>query len=574
MILRLQLLVIFTFSFFLAACTEDKNFDTDNKTVDISLDNAEEVTLGVIQATFLTHLYLPVFDFLDASDLPDGAVKVESIDVPALSDGLALSCSDFPSRTTDDVGIALYCFDDPDTPDSGVALYSFPAKQKSVVGDYSFPVEEEYVSGDRVTVQYEDFVNELGWVHNGQLTAKYTKIDGLSDEFFEPDSVSCLVNLQAELSENNKMAETSLLAELIDARGREQDLIQNEVLDNGVSLSSVLPTRDSNLAIGDIRLNSVELNSLFNTFDTTSSNLGDIKVIGVVADDVRFLNYQDELKIEVFGKIQMVDDAGVLVVNADGNPVFQVETDEDGEPILDDEENTIIQQSVLAEYVIEDDEKVIVINYPRDESGNVVTGINDIQVYGVEEQLSTQVNCQQFERQLSATLTGFSVKKEATTYQIDGALNMIDGTGDSKAFTHEIRDSNFTTTIKQENSIGIFKMGDFTIAKVQGSKTGSYLFDTKLSGSVESAVFPGLLTVSIFDEVIGERGDEHPQKGEFDILAQGLEQVRVVVEENLMLLDVDYNGDSTGNGRFDPDYAINTNWNDLLNRDFLKPVEE
>jgi hypothetical protein len=53
MILRLQLLVIFTFSFFLVACTEDRDLDADNKTVDIRLDNAEEITLEVIQSTSL-----------------------------------------------------------------------------------------------------------------------------------------------------------------------------------------------------------------------------------------------------------------------------------------------------------------------------------------------------------------------------------------------------------------------------------------------------------------------------------------------------------------------------------------
>ena len=151
---------------------------------------------------------------------------------------------------------------------------------------------------------------------------------------------------------------------------------------------------------------------------------------------------------------------------------------------------------------------------------------------------------------------------------------MIDGTGDAKAFTHEIRTSNFITTITQENSRDTFKMKDFTLVKVQGTKIGSYLFEDGLSGSVESTVFPGLLTVSIFDEVTGDRGDEHPQQGEFDILAQGLEQVRVVLGDFQVFLDVDYNGDSTGNGRFDADYAIDTIWADLLNRDFLKPVEE
>ena len=127
MLFRLQLLVVFIFSFFLAACTEDRDFDVDNKTVDITLDNAEKVVLGTIQSTYLTQLYSPLFDFLGESDLPDNAIKVENINSPSLLEGEVLSCQDFPARTTEDSSIAYYCVD---SLYGGVALYSFPAQQQ------------------------------------------------------------------------------------------------------------------------------------------------------------------------------------------------------------------------------------------------------------------------------------------------------------------------------------------------------------------------------------------------------------------------------------------------------------
>jgi len=552
MILRLQLLVIF--SFFLVACTEDRDFDTNNNTVDIHLDNAEEITLGVLQSTFFAHLYLPVFDYLGEADLPSGSVKVENINVPNLLVGEVLSCQDFPVRTANDTGTAFYCFD---SPHGGLALYSFPAEQK-------------YVAGDRVEVRYENFVNELGWVNNGRVEARYLKTDGLSRDFVEADSISCLVNLQSDLSGQTKIDETELLMQLLNARG---DELVGDVSINDVPLLSALPTRDSSMQLIDVRLSSKELNSVFSDFfGLNGTNLNDVKIIDVVGDDVRFINLVDAVKIEVYGKVQIFDELGSPVLDS-GNPTFEILVDDLGEPILDTNDDVQFVQKVLATYVIGDDEKAIVINHSSETTENQIATIKVDQVYSVKNLEVEEVSCQSYERELSASLTDLSVRKDSVTYGINGSVHMVEGTMDYESFSREIRDSSFTTTVSQETSNEVYTMNDYSISYVQGSEFGSYAFDSKSGGNISSPTFPGLLEVFQNDAVYGQVRSDHPVSGRFIIFGQGLEVIFITLKEFTVFLGIDYNGDTTGNHASDVDFNIEPNWDDLINRDFIQPEE-
>ncbi|MFT7371968.1 MAG: hypothetical protein ACI9T9_000647 [Oleiphilaceae bacterium] len=567
MILRLQILVAFTLSLFLLACTEDQDFDTDTKTVDIRLDNAEEITLEVVQSTLLTHLYLPIFEFLGEADLPFGAVKVENITVPSLSEGETLLCQHFPALVDDDLDAAVldddlatnfYCFDSPNG-EEGVALYSFPAKQG-------------YVAGQRVEVKYENFVNELGWVQNGRLTAKYTKTEGLNSGFGEADSVSCLVNLHSDLTDKTKIDETELLTQLLDTQV--EGLVVSDIMSmNGVPLSSVLTTRDSNMLITDIRLSSKELNSLFATFELDGvGNLNGVTVIDVVADSVRFIHLADELKIEVYGKVQIFNEDGSPLLE-DGRPTFEIITDGFGEPILDSDDQQIIAQKILETYILTEDEKVIVINHSGETTDNQIASINMDQVYSVLSLEVEEVNCQSFERELSASLTKLSVRKDNITYGINGSLHMIEGTEDNIRFGREVRNSSFTTTVSQENRIEVYHMNDFSISYIQGSEFGSYTFDTVLGGSISSSAFPGLLTVLQSKIITGQDGNDRPNSGELTILGQGLERIYATFKDFTVFLEIDFNGDSTGNESSDVDSIIEPSWDDLVNRDFIQPEQ-
>jgi len=554
MILRLQLLVILTFSFVLAACTEDRNFDTDNKTVDILLDNAEEITLEVVQSTYFTHLYLPVFDFLGEAELPDGAVKVENINAPNMLKGFVLSCQDYPARTADDSGTAFYCYD---SPYGGVALYSFPA-------------EQEYVAGDRIEVSYEEFINELGWVNNGRINATYLKTDGLSRDFVEADSVSCLVNLQSDLIGKTKIDETELLTQLLNARG--DDLVGDETINDVALLSSALPTRNTNMLLTEVRLSSKELNSVFSTLELNGTDLNGVTVIDVVGDSVRFINLVDALKIEVYGKVQIFDEFGSPILE-NGNPTFEILRDDSGDAILDSNNDVQYVQQILRTDVVDEGEKVIVINHSSETTENQIASIEVDQVYSVASLEVDNVSCQGFERELSASLTNLSVRKDNITYGVNGSLSLVQGTSDYVSFSREIRNSSFTTTVEQETSVEVYTMNDFSISYVQGVEFGSYAFDSSNGGSISSSAFPGKLEVLQTTTVYGQAGTDHPTDGQFVILGQGLERIFITLKEFTVFLGIDYNGDTTGNNASDVDFNIEPNWDDLINRDFIQPEE-
>ncbi|MFT5716762.1 MAG: hypothetical protein ACI9T7_000940 [Oleiphilaceae bacterium] len=562
MILRLQLLVIFTFSFFLLACTEDRDLETDNKTVDIRLDNAEAITLEVIQSTFLTHLYLPIFEFLGEADLPDGAVKVENITLPDLQDlqdflvdGI-LDCQDFPAVIDDDSDTAFYCFDSPNDA-GGVALYSFPTEQK-------------YVKGDKIEVRYEDFENELGWVNNGQLQATYLKTDGLNRDFVKADTISCLVNLQSDLTDKTKIDETKLLTQLLNIQ--DEALEVGDVLINDVPLSTALPARDSNMLVTDIRLNSKELNSLFSYFGLDGIDLNGVGVIDAVGDGVRFISVADAIKVEVYGKIQVINEDGSPALE-NGNPIFEIIRDDLGVPILDSNGEEVFVEDILESYVFDTDEKVIVINHSSETTDNQIASIKMDQVYSVSNLEVEEVSCQSFEREISASLTNFSVHKDNTTYEINGSLRMLEGTEDYIGFSREVRNSSFTTTVTQEKSTRNYTMSDFSISYVQNAEFGNYSFDSSLNGSISSSAFPGVLGLFQGQAIVGADGNDRPASGQFTIFGQGFELIFATFKDFSVLLAVDYNGDSTGNNRSDVDFRFEPNWDDLISRDFIQPEE-
>jgi len=426
--LKLQLLVILAFSVFLIACSDikdeldifqdDKPFNVDSKTLDVTLDNTEEVTLGVVQSTFFTHLYLPIYEFLDNQDFPEEAVEGEDF-----------NCEN-----------------------GGTANYSS-----------SRDVGEKMYVGDRLSVTYNECVQENGWVYDGSLTAKITKLEGLNERFDVADTETCIANLQSDLG----------------------------------------------------------------------SDVGNDGVVSMSGNEIRFNEFIDYVEVEL--------------IDVDG---------ESGE---------------TESLIIDRDETLIVVNRPPEPPEGAITSVYGDQVFSVVDKEVEEVECQRFEKTLSATLSQFSVKKDDITYMIDGNLNLFEGTKDFRSFVHEIRDSDYTTTIKQEGSVETFNMEGYSIAKFQGPQLDTYVFDLRLGGSISSSVFPGLLTVSLNEKVIGYSESKYPFAGDFEIFGQGFEKIKVVLSDSTLGLQVDYNGDSTGNQRSDIDFSFNVSWDDLFNRDFIKP---
>ena len=60
---------------------------------------------------------------------------------------------------------------------------------------------------------------------------------------------------------------------------------------------------------------------------------------------------------------------------------------------------------------------------------------------------------------------------------------------------------------------------------------------------------------------------------EFSKFGQNLELIFATFRDFTVFMAVDYNGDSTGNDRSDVDFRFEPNWDDLMNRDFIRPDE-
>lgn len=139
------------------ACTEDLDFDVNNRSLDVTTETSEQVVLGVMKATFLALNQGRLNDFLDASQLPVGAVENGGIYTSACVSG-------------------------------GTADYTF-----------SRPAGEEHRAGDRVSVNYAQCKPSPEITLNGELSVKYSALEGLNKRFISANSEQCLARLSDDL---------------------------------------------------------------------------------------------------------------------------------------------------------------------------------------------------------------------------------------------------------------------------------------------------------------------------------------------------------------------------------------
>lgn len=147
------------------AFEDDVDLNTDTKTVDIEADNAEKITLAVLQAAYLAHYRSALYDFLDASDLPE------------------LSAAETPPDTWPVPNTNTYIRDC----DSGAVQYEFTRA-----------AGEAHKVGDRIELKFTNCA-QGDRIYNGSLVGRYTKIEGLNTRFVTIDTQTCLANLQEEL---------------------------------------------------------------------------------------------------------------------------------------------------------------------------------------------------------------------------------------------------------------------------------------------------------------------------------------------------------------------------------------
>ena len=156
---HIRISVLLLCALIVSACTEDIDFDPNDRSFDITVENSEQLALNVFQSTFLAHFYLPLHDFLDGSDLPEDAI--------AMGGGYFRSC---------DLG--------------GTAEYTFSRAS----GD-------EHKAGDTVSVSYDQCQNEVGIVHNGKLSGAYSSVDGLNSTFQQINRNACASALYEEFGD-------------------------------------------------------------------------------------------------------------------------------------------------------------------------------------------------------------------------------------------------------------------------------------------------------------------------------------------------------------------------------------
>jgi len=155
--------IITAFVFLFSACTEikdeleifkdDAELGLNDRTLDVTIDRAQPIAYGFIQSSLRSFLYLPVFDFLDSSDIPETALLVDS----------------------------EYIFD---CEFGGQAFYTTAR-----------PDGEEYREGDKFSVRYEDCVRSVGMNYNGSIALTYSELTGLNKTFTRNTTQRCANNI-------------------------------------------------------------------------------------------------------------------------------------------------------------------------------------------------------------------------------------------------------------------------------------------------------------------------------------------------------------------------------------------
>ncbi len=425
----------------LTGCEDDVDFDTNNRSVDVRLDNAELIVLGTFQGTILPHIYLPLYDFLDASDLPD----------TSQGSGYVHSCVNAPIPAENKMATATY--------------------------RYSRGLGQTYQKGDVVSVDYSYCDRGDGYIVDGSISLKYSKVNGWNTNFMESSTSQCLAALQAEYS--------------------------------GAT-----------------------------TFEYES-------------DSVRFRNVAENVVIEAID-------------------IIEQETEPGEDPLPDVYE-------VVASNVVGRNDTALIVRYVPEEDPPVdtVTSIDGDQLYLLEKSEHERIACQQYERVMKATVSDLSVIVDNTgnddldmQFSMSGSVTLVEGSDNLDNFTNELRNSSFSTRVKQGNLTESFSLRGLTLTEGYSLSQGSYFIE--IEGEIKSDAIFGTAEIGTNTVMTGLYEDGLPTSGIISIFGRDLEQIAVIARENSVRLNIDLNGDSDGNAISDTDEILFTTWDALLSRDFLE----
>jgi len=475
----------------LVACESDQDFDTDNQSTNIKLENAEQIALGVIHSSLLSQVDTALFDFL--------TLEISNDEVVEDTKGLGY----LVSKTCD-----------------GGGKMDYQTSRHPIKGD-GFPAR--YQKGDALTVTYDECDDALGSVFNGEVEARYTSIKGLNNTFLEVDSPHCVANLMDDWEDisNNDHSDIIADADAIISSLTETDAL----LDNKNTFESFSYKKyEVVIVLGDELVFKKDAN-------------------GTYAESAFFTDTDLEPDDE-FSGLEREKDVWTYSIDPDDDYIFvnlQLGRSDDGQVLLNGDKR-----------VGEDENGLVYLS-----KGNRVWSFVD----GEDE----VINCQRYKRSLIADVKNLSTTKGELKTTLDGLLDISQSSTNFKRLDNSILDSSFDIKVKQNNANASYRMRSFTVLNMIDSETGVYKLD--VSGRIKSDDLFG--TVELTGSfVTGHMAEEHPDAGFVMILGKGLEQILVTIQAFQIGLDIDFNGDTTGDAAPDFDAGILTTWDALLERDF------
>jgi hypothetical protein len=151
----------------LIACTEDRDFSTETRSVDITYDNALELSSMLLQSAYLAPIHAPLFDLPDREEV---ALYADAEPLLPGEDGSRVSRF---ARQCSNGGSIAYRFDVPDTSE-------FPLQAS---------LEKTFDACDE----------GLGVTVSGSLDYRYRDFDGLNRAYGRSDTSTCLTALADEI---------------------------------------------------------------------------------------------------------------------------------------------------------------------------------------------------------------------------------------------------------------------------------------------------------------------------------------------------------------------------------------
>jgi len=503
----------------------DPDAEADANTADVELDNAELITLGVVQSTLLATQNTALYKFLDASDLPEGAIPT-------------------PADETKGAAYQYVC----ETDEDGLTgTITYTDSRKTSNENIASP---DYQVGDTVSVKYFGELDSEGLdhgcmdingnVYRGTLSATYTAIDGLNPTFQEIDAFSCANNLADDLD----------LASSVEFGLETFQTSVSDVLDNNFN-------------------NEGEL--------TASASYSEDGVYFVVADELQFRAVGGDIEVDLVKYSYIPDPSALDELLREDTVLGTISYDRHSSAIFanmksklivleaSDDHSLSVNHSLSFDHVVASLKGVDKVNQMIEEG---VASLGVDRIYQIIEGVTEIAECQQYERTLSVFVTDFSTEKEGLTTTLNGSLELVSASENLHKRDATIKDSAFRTTVKQANLVEEFYMSDYTAATYFDENEEVYAYN--FSGEVSSDAIFGSVTLAEGNDFIRYSAEEQPHSGAMVILGQGLERLQLTVESQFLQILVDHDGDSDGNALPDYDEDIETSWFDLLERDFVE----